>query len=77
MKIPIIPPILDDRVALNFVENAEFFNLYFVSQCTPITAKSQLPSSEFKINKRIEKITFTDDDINLIIKNLNVGKAYG
>ena len=71
-KIPIIPAILvDDRVASNFAEKAEFFNSYFASQCTPVANKSQLPSFEFKMGKRIEKVNFTDDNINLIIKNLD------
>ena len=39
--------------------------------------KSQVPSLEFEASKRIEKITSTDDDINLIIKNLNIDKAHG
>ena len=55
----------------NFAEKTEFFNSYFVSQCTPVTNKSQLPSLKFKMGKWIEKITFTDDNINLIIKNLD------
>ena len=50
---------------------------YFASQCTPVINKSKLHSFKFKTSKRIEKITFTDDDINLIIKNLNVNKAHG
>ena len=77
-KLPIIPPILvDDRVVSNFAEKTELFNSYFASQCTPVTNKSQLPFLEFKTGKRIEKITFNDGDIYLIIKNLNVDKAYG
>ena len=77
-KIPIIPAILvDDRVVSNFAEKAELFNSYFASQCTPVINKSQLPSLEFKTSKRIEKITFTDEDIYLIIKNLNVDKSHG
>ena len=77
-KIPIIPPILvNDRAVSNFAEMAELFNSYFASKCTPVTNKSRLPSLEFKTGKRIEKITFTDGDISLVIKNLNVDKAYG
>ena len=77
-KLPIIPPILvDDRVVSNYAEKTELFNSYFASQFTPVTNKSQLPSLEFKIGERIEKITFTDDGINLMIKNLSVDKAYG
>ena len=77
-KIPIIPPILvNDKAVSNFAEMAELFNSYFASQCTPVTNKSRLPSLEFKTGKRMEKITFTDGDTNLVIKNLNVDKAYG
>ena len=76
-NLPIIPPILvDDRVVSNFAKKTELFNSYFASQYTPVTNKSQLPSLEFKTGKKIEKITFTDDDIHLIIKNLNIDKAY-
>ena len=77
-KIPIILSILvNDKVVSNFAEKAKLFNSYFASQYTPVINKSQRPSSEFNTNKRFEKITFTDDDINLIIKNLNVDKAHG
>ena len=77
-KLPIIPPILvDDRIVSPFAEKTDIFSSYFDLQCTPITNNSQLPSLEFKTGKRIEKITFTDDDIYLIIKNLNVDETYG
>ena len=58
-------------------KKAELFNSYSASQCTPVVNKSQLSSLKFKTSKRVEKITFTDDVINLIIKNLNVDKAHG
>ena len=67
-KIPIIPPIfVDGKVVSNFAKKAKLFNSYFPFQCTPVINKS----------RRLEKITFTDDDINLIIKNLNIDKAHG
>ena len=70
-KMPIIPPTLaDDKVVSNFAEKAKPSNSYFASQCTPVINKSQLPSLEFKTSKRIDKINFTDDDIN-------VDKAHG
>ena len=59
----------------NFAKNVELFNSYFSSQYTTVIKKSQLPSLELKTSKSITKITFTDDDIDLIIKNLNVDKA--
>ena len=67
-----MPPIpVGDRFVSNFAEKAELFNSYFASQCTPVINKSQLPTLEFKTSKRIEKITFTDDE------NLKVDKAHG
>ena len=52
-KIPIIPPIfVDGKVVSNFAKKAKLFNSYFPFQCTPVINKS----------KRLEKITFTDDD---------------
>ena len=77
-KIPIKQPIfVNEKVVSNFTEKGELFNAYFASQCTPLINKSQLPSLEFKANKskRLEKMTFTDDNINLI-KNLNVDEAH-
>ena len=51
-------------------EKAELFNSYFASQCTPVVNKSQMLSLEFKANESLEKISFTDDGINLIQSNL-------
>ena len=39
--------------------------------------KSLLSSLELKTNKSLENITFTDDHINLIIKNLKVDEMHG
>ena len=51
-KLPIISPILvHDRFVSNFAKKAKLFNSYFASQCIPVTAKSQLPSLEFKTAK--------------------------
>ena len=62
---------------MNFAEKTELFNSYFASQCILVINKSQLPSLEFKANERLEKITFTDDDINLITKTVSVDKVHG
>ena len=51
-----------------------FSNSCFASQCTPAINTSQLLSLEFKTNKGLERIPFTDDHINLS-KNLNVDKV--
>ena len=73
-----IPILVDDKVVSNFTKKAELFNSYSTSNCIPVINKSQLfYNKQFKTSKRLEKTTFTDDDINLIIKNLNVDKADG
>ena len=73
-----IPILVDDKVVSNFAKKAELFNSYSTSNCIPVINKSQLfYNKQFKTSKRLEKTTFTDDDINLIIKNLNVDKADG
>ena len=51
-----------------------FINSCFASQCTPAINTSQLLSLEFKTNKGLERIPFTDNHINLT-KNLNVDKV--
>ena len=73
-----IPFILVNGEAVsNFCEKAELFNSYFASQGTSIVNSSKLVSLEFKTNRRLENITFTDDDISLTIKNLKVDKEHG
>ena len=64
-------------VVSNSAQKAELFTSYFASQCTPVINKSQSLSLEFKTRKKIEKITFIDEEIHLIIKNLNVDKGHG
>ena len=67
-----------NKVVSNFAKKAELFNSYSTSNCIPVINKSQLfYNKQFKTSKRLEKTTFIDDDINLIIKNLNVDKADG
>ena len=65
------------KVFKTFVKKAAFFNSCFTSQYTPVINKSQLLSLEFKTNKGLGKITFTDDDTNFILKYLNADKADG
>ena len=77
-KVPKISPILvsgDD--VLHFSEKAELFHSHFASQFTPNINNSKLLSLEFKINQSLENITFTGDDISVIIKNVKVDKAHG
>ena len=45
-KMPLIPPIIiDNKVITNFREKANFFNIFFASQCMLIVNDSILPST--------------------------------
>ena len=44
-KIPLIPPlIINDQFISDFQEKANYFNLYFAKQCTPIENDSSIPT---------------------------------
>ena len=65
-KVPLIPA------------QANLFNVFFSSQCTPISNNSFLPSSKYFItDKKLTTIKFNKYDILKIIRNLNVNKARG
>ena len=68
---------VNGKVFKIFAKKPAFFNSCFTSQYTPVINKSQLLSLEFKANKGLGKITFTDDDTNFILKYLNTDKADG
>ena len=65
-KVPLIPA------------QANLFNIFFSSQCTPISNNSFSPSSKYFItDKKLTTIKFNKYDILKIIRNLNVNKARG
>ena len=76
-KVPLIPLLLvNNKIVSDFTEKANLFNVFFSSQCTPISNNSVLPSSKYFItDKRLTTIKFNKDDIFKIIRNLNVNKA--
>ena len=44
-KIPLIPPlIINNQLITDFQEKANYFNLYFARQCTPIENDSSIPT---------------------------------
>ena len=44
-KIPLIPPlIINDQLITDFRLKANYFNLYFAKQCTPIENDSSIPT---------------------------------
>ena len=77
-KIPLIPPILFNGTFITNVYNkATLFNNYFADQCTPINNSSMLPPFEYKVNSKIEDISFSEVEIVSIIRSLNSSKAHG
>ena len=77
-KIPLIPPILFNGTFITNVYNkATLFNNYFADQYTPINNSSILPPFEYKVNSKIEDISFSEVEIVSIIRSLNSNKAHG
>ena len=77
-KTPIVPPILvNGELVSDFEQEANLFNNYFASQCTPIKTGSKLPNFSYKTQKLLTWFDIKDDDILPIIKNINVDKAHG
>ena len=52
-RVPLIPPFLvNNKIVSDFTEKVNFLNIFFASQCTPISNSSILPSRKnFKTNK--------------------------
>ena len=42
-KIPLIPPLLVDKLVTDFLDKANLFNNFFARQCTPISNDSTVP----------------------------------
>ena len=78
IKIPLIPPILSNGTFItNVCEKITLFNTFFADQCTPINNSSTLPSFEYKVNSKIEDVSFSELGILSIIRSLNSNKAHG
>ena len=72
-KIPAIPPLLGNgEIISNFSRKAPIFNEFFASQCTPLQNSSSLATFYLRTDKTLSSlnISFLDDDIFAIIKNL-------
>ena len=77
-KIPTIPPLLvDGKLVSDFCKEANIFNNFFVSTCTPIDNTSCLPSFSYRTGSRIKSFRVTENDILAIIKTLDPNKAHG
>ena len=77
-KVPCIPPIFrENKFISDFREKAELFHSLFVNQCLLIKNASVLPTNCKNITDRsLSNITFTDNDIEKIMKGLDPNKGH-
>ena len=78
-KVPLIPPLLvNNKIVPDFTKKKNIFNDSLVTQCTPLTNSSVLPSTiSFKNHSILNSISFEKKDFLKTIRNLNVSKAHG
>lgn len=78
-KILLILPILvNSKLISTFKEKANDFNVFFTSQCTPISNNSALPNITNSVsNVSLPSIHFEGQDIIKIICFFNKIKAHG
>ena len=79
-KIPCIPPFFyQNKYVTDFKKKAELFNCFFTKQCSVISNPSELTSNilKKKTDKSISTVTFTSDDIAILVQNLDPNKAHG
>ena len=78
-KIPLIPPlIINDQLITDFQEKANYFNLYFAKQCTPIENDSSIPTeTKCLCDATISAVDFEDQDILKTMQALDINDAYG
>ena len=53
------------------------FNKFFADQCTPINNSIILPPFEYKVNSKIEDISYSKVEMVSFIGSLNSNKAHG
>ena len=73
-KISIIPP-LDHKneFVIDFKKKAKLCNFFFADQCS-----SELPNKpEYLTQSRLPSVTFSEDDIEKMIQNLDPNKVHG
>ena len=74
----VIPPILHENVLVtNAHEKSVLFNNYFKNQCTVLNTNSTLPVFERKTPHSVSEINISQNEINILIKKLNVSKSHG
>ena len=77
--ISLIPPlVINNQLITDFHEKANYFNLYFGRQCTPVENDSSIPTqTNCLCDATILTVAFEDQDILKIIWVLDINKAHG
>ena len=76
-KVPVIPPLLINKLILDFKVKANHFNHFFASQCIPLNNNSKLPENQtYVTSTKLSSVKFEDTEIINIIRSLNVSKAH-
>ena len=78
-KIPLMLPILvGNRLATDFLAKANLFNDFFNKQCSTIVNNSSLTTNQtFETENRLSTFDFSIGDVIKIIKALDPNKAHG
>ena len=76
---PVIPPLLvNNKFMIDFKAKANVLNDFFSKHCTPLPSGSKLPENQVYLTKStINSVSFPDDLVINVIKNLNVKKVHG
>ena len=77
--MPVIPALLvNNKFVTDFKAKANIFNDFFSKQCTPVVNGSKLPENQvYLTNSRINSVSFSENLVINIIRNLIVNKTHG
>ena len=74
--LPLIPLLFQENRFMTDFKKRQ--NSFFAKQCSVIRNDSELPTSlTFYTNNRLSKVSFSHEDVDKIIENLNPNKAHG
>ena len=78
-KTPFIPPLFHgNECVTDFKKKAELFNSFFAKHFSLISNSSELPLNlRYTIEKRLNTLNLSSNDIEKIIKNLDPNKGHG
>ena len=77
-KIPLIHPLLHNNTLItDFKQKTDLFTNFFASQCTTFVNDNVIPDTHsYKNNSRLSSLSFENDDILKLKRNLDIQKAH-